>query len=113
MSDKDRCHRSGLSQHERALRSALTQIASGRRVLRGSLQERFRVCGKPKCRCARGEKHHALYLVFAEGKKLRQLYVPKEWEERVRLAVDNYQTATETLRRLSELCWEDVRKRKE
>lgn len=69
---------------ERRARSALARLVPQRGLLRGNLLERRRVCGKPNCRCTRGDWHASLYLVFSEGGKLRQLCVPEAWETRVR-----------------------------
>jgi len=52
-----------------------------------------------------------LYLVLREGGKLRQLYVPKAWEERVRQWVANHRTLRGLLKELSEVYWDKVRRR--
>ena len=52
---------------ERQARSALARLVTQRGVLRGNLSQRRRACGKPTCKCARGELHQSLYLVFSEG----------------------------------------------
>ena len=44
---------------ERQFRAGLAQLAGGHGLLRGTLVERFRTCGNPRCKCARGEKHRA------------------------------------------------------
>lgn len=77
------------------------------------MQERHRVCGKPNCRCTRGEKHRSLYLVLSNGKRLRQLYVPPAWEARVREWVANHQTLREAIKEVSELYWRKVQRREE
>jgi hypothetical protein len=112
MLDKRR-PRTSFSVRERAWRSRLTRIVSGQPFLRGCLQERYRVCGKPNCRCARGQKHRALYLVLSEKGRLKQLYVPPEWEARVRQWVANHQALREIIREISGLYWEKVRQRED
>ena len=103
--------RGAMGSRERAWRSALAQIVAGRGLIRGTLQERLQLCGKPACRCARGQRHRVLYLVLREGGKLRQLYVPKAWEERVRQWVANHRTLRGLLKELSEVYWDKVRRR--
>ncbi|MPY88206.1 MAG: hypothetical protein GEU99_09805 [Luteitalea sp.] len=52
-------------------RKLLEQLARLGPVLRASLIERFTQCGKPGCKCMRGEKHGpATYLTvsYAQGK---------------------------------------------
>jgi len=41
------------------------------------LSERLGKCGKPNCRCTRGELHKSLYLVQSQGGRLRQICVPQ------------------------------------
>ena len=104
--------RTALSPHERALRSQLVQILSGQPFLRASLLERSRVCGKPYCRCAKGHKHRSLYLVVAAGGgRQRQLFVPKDWEERVRQWVENHHRLKELMNQVSDLYWDKVQRR--
>ena len=98
---------------ERQARSALARLVTQRGLLRGNLLERRRVCGKPNCRCTRGELHASLYLVFSEGGKLRQLCVPKAWEGRVRQWVAEYHDARRLLEQISRLYFEKVRQRQD
>ena len=105
--------RAQLSAAERNFRSRITQLAASRRLLRGSLSLRSRKCGKPNCRCAAGELHSSLYLVHRSGGKLRQIFVPKQLEERVRQAVRDYQTLQDFLEEICELEWKRVKQRKE
>lgn len=103
-----------MSPRERALRSRLAQIVSGQGLIRGTLLERWRSCGKPTCRCAKGgPKHRAVSLVLSQEGKLRQLHVPADWEQRVRQWVDQHRALRGLLRELSERYWEKVRRRQE
>jgi hypothetical protein len=98
---------------ERRCRSRAAELAHSRRLLRGSLSVRNQTCGKDGCRCARGEPHVSLYLVQSHNGKPRQLYVPKEWEERVRRAVKDYQELQTLLEELSEWEWRRLTRREE
>jgi len=98
-------HRSSLSASERSFRSRLTQLLHDAWFLRGTLSVRRRRCGKPNCHCARGELHASLYLVQSRRGKLRQLSIPKRWEDRVRQAVSNYQQMQQLIEEISELEW--------
>jgi hypothetical protein len=98
---------------ERQARSALARLVTQRGLLRGNLLERRRVCGKPTCKCTRGELHASLYLVFSEGGKLRQLFVPKTWEARVRQWVADYHDARRLLEEISRLYFEMVQQRQD
>lgn len=100
-----------MSARERELRSRLAQLLRSEGLLRGSLNVRERVCGKPNCKCARGEKHAALYVVASQDGKLRQLYVPKAREDDVRQWVDSHREARELLEEISQLYWRRMKKR--
>ena len=104
---------SQLSNRERQRRSRLAQIIHAARFLRGTLSLRNVCCGKPSCRCARGELHACLYLVRRQGGKLRQLFVPRQREERVREAVKNHQEMERLIEELSDLEWKRLKERKE
>ena len=82
-------------------------------LLPGSLCQTQRRCGKPNCHCARGELHTSLYLVQSHQGKLRQICVPKAWEERIRQAVQNHQQMQTLIEELSEREWQRLRERKE
>ena len=98
---------------ERNLRSRAAQVVHFRHLLRGTLAVRSRQCGKAGCHCTQGQLHVSLYLVQRRGGKLRQLYVPSHWEERVRQAVADYQELQKLVEQLSEMEWKDIEERKE
>ncbi len=104
-------HRSSLSASERRFRSQIAQLSSTNRFLRGTLSERSRSCGKPNCRCARGELHKSLYLVQSHEGKLRQVCIPKSWEPRVRQAVTCYQQMQRLIEEVSGLELDRLRER--
>ena len=105
--------RSSFSDSERRRRSRLAQIAHTQRFLRGTLSARHGRCGKPNCHCARGELHASLYLVQSHQGELRQICVPKAWEQRTRQAVQNHQQMQTLIEELSEREWQRLRERKE
>lgn len=114
MSGKERTiPRGSMSADERRFRSELNKLLSRRGVMRGSLLRRKRVCGKPNCKCARGEKHESLYLVVSEGGKPRQLYIPREWEQAVQQWVDDYRRARQLMEGISRIYWNKVRNRQD
>lgn len=107
-----RISRASMSPEERHLRSQLVQLLSGGAgLLRASLNPRQKVCGKPGCRCARGEKHAALYVVVSEKGKPRQLFVPRTLEPQARQWVSSYQRIRELLDELSRIYWDKLSRR--
>jgi hypothetical protein len=104
--------RAELSAAERSLRSRIAQLASGERFLHGSLSERIAKCGKPTCHCVEGEGHRSLYLVQSHAGKVRQICVPKAWQDPVREAVGVYQEIRRLLDEVSALEWKRFQSRK-
>jgi hypothetical protein len=104
--------RGELSVAERQLRSRLSKVIhdSGG-LMRATLSVREKVCGKSSCKCARGERHEALYLVSKQDKEVRQLFVPAVFKSRVRAWVDEYQRVQDLVEQISELYWEKTKKR--
>jgi hypothetical protein len=114
MSDKVRnIPRSKMTAPERQLRSQLAQLVNQQGLMRGSLSVRQRACGKAGCKCTRGQLHESLYLVLSEEGRMRQLYVPRAFEARVRQWVENHRRARRLMEEISRRYWKKVRDRQE
>lgn len=98
--------RSHLPDKERRARSRLAKIIHEKPFLCGSLVTMHRKCGKPACRCTRGELHRGLYLALRVGQKRKMIHVPQSIEETVRQWVTNYQEVWESMEQISEFCLE-------
>jgi hypothetical protein len=72
-------------------------------IVRGSLIERYKPCGKPGCRCARGPGHGPKhYLSISHTGQLPQMdYVPQGYREQVETYLANYRSVR---RILDEIC---------
>jgi hypothetical protein len=81
--------RSPRSAEERFARSQLAQRLTEQSFLRGSLVESSRSCGKPTCRCQKGQRHHSLYLAVNHRGQRALLYIPRALEATVRQWLDN------------------------
>jgi len=81
-------------------------------ILRGSLVERFVTCGKPTCKCARGERHGPLYYltVSRPGGRTQGLYIAADRLPEVRAWLANYQRLKGQLEAISELNRELLRR---
>lgn len=101
-----------MSREEREARSRLKQlILQDVGLLRGTLSVRQTVCGKPNCRCARGERHTSHVLVASYEGNPRQLYVPESLAPVVREWIAEYQKLRELLEILSGIHWDKVKRR--
>lgn len=101
------------SAARRRIRSRLAQLMTGEDWLRATLTERARRCGKANCHCAKGEPHVSLYLVQSREGKTHQLFVPKEWEARVRAWVKCWQDIHAMLEEESQEQWRRIEERLE
>lgn len=105
--------RSKMSVQERELRSRLAQLAGGKTLIHATISVRQVTCGKKGCRCAKGKRHRAVYLVSNAKAKKRQVFVPSEMEAEVCAWVANYHKATDLLEQISEGAWSELARRKE
>ena len=82
-------------------RHALEKVLMERqRLLRGSLLERPKFCGKPGCKCTRGEPHPpGLYLSRRVGDTARHLFIRSVDHERASREALSYKEFRQALRR--------------
>ena len=99
-------HRSHLPPKERDARSRLAKLLHQKPFLIGSLVSMPRLCGKPNCKCARGELHRGLYLALRVGTKRQMIHVPQTLEEKVRQWIGTYQEIWQLMEQTSEACFE-------
>ena len=95
-------HRSHLTARERDARSRMARIVHQEPFLCGSLVSMNRVCGKPHCKCARGERHPALCLSIRVRGKRKMIHIPKPWETTIRAWVGNYRDLKRLMDRVSD-----------
>ena len=104
-------NRSGMSAKERGSRSRIKPYIEDKEIVRGTLSVRARTCGKLNCKCRKGEKHVALFLVRSKGGKVEQLYIPREKEEAARQWVKNWREVQANLEEISSSYWERLKKK--
>jgi hypothetical protein len=105
--------RSQRSAPERHARSRLAQLISEQPILRGSLVERARSCGKPTCRCQAGHLHRSLYLDTRHQGQRALLYIPRALEDTVRQWVHNGRSLAQQLQALHQLQLDQLLQRKQ
>lgn len=59
-------------------------------AMAASLSKTHKVCGKPNCKCARGEKHEVYQLSWTEKGKRRSTHIRPDELDKVRAAVERY-----------------------
>ena len=91
----------------------LRQLPPLEAILRGSLIERYKRCGKPGCKCADGRGHGPKYYLSVSYPGLRPQmdYVPQECSDQTREFLANYRRARELLEQICEINRELLRRR--
>jgi hypothetical protein len=99
-----------LRQRQKALLKRLPPLQE---ILRGSLVERYKRCGKPGCKCANGPGHGPKYYLTVSFPKRppEMVYVPETFQEKVKENLENYRKAKEIMEELSEINRELLRRR--
>ena len=76
---------------------------SDKPVIKGSVYELKRKCGKPGCKCAQGELHSRMVLSASEKGKTRLRVIPHGFLVEVRIKVGRYQELRRARSRLVEV----------
>jgi hypothetical protein len=101
---------SALRKRREALRRQLPPLIA---ILRGSLITRYKRCGKPGCKCARGRGHGPKYYLSVSFPRLRPQmdYVPQEFYPQARKFLANYRRAHKILEQICEINRQLLRRR--
>jgi hypothetical protein len=91
----------------------LRQLPPLQAILRGSLIERYKRCGKPGCKCADGPGHGPKYYLSVSYPGLRPQmdYVPQESYTQTAEFLANYRRAREILEEICAINRELLRRR--
>jgi len=98
MKNNDKLHE--LIRRQEAL---LRRMFRSPKIIKGSLVELKRVCGKPNCRCQKGQKHASWYLSQSRAGKTKMIYIPKKFEKQAKEAVKRHKQLLRIVEELSEL----------
>jgi len=89
-----------LKEREAQIRDTLPTI---QHVIHGSLIQRTVKCGKPNCRCAKGEGHKRLCLSSFYHGQTAVDHVPFSWEPWIHEGIANYSELQELILELAEI----------
>ena len=70
-------NRQQLIRLSKTLPNQLENIISSKNLIKGSICEKRRKCGNPRCRCAHGELHTTKILSFSDGGKSHIIHLSK------------------------------------
>lgn len=85
------------------------------KILRGSLIESYKKCGKPGCKCATGTGHgpkHSMTVNFPKRKPEND-YIPLEYVAQVKEYVSNYHRFKEIIEQICMINREILKRREE
>ena len=110
MSIQKKADRKKFSQLRQTLLHLASQIKGlvepfffNRPVMKGTVYELKRKCGKPGCKCARGELHGRMVISASEGGKTRLQVIPHGYLIEVEAKVRHYQELRRVRARLGEI----------
>ncbi len=101
---------SSLRRRRKALLRGLPPLDA---ILRGSLIERYKRCGKPGCKCAKGRGHGPKYYlsISRTGERPQMDYVPQAYQEQVKQFLANHQRVRTILDEICAINHELLRRR--
>ena len=88
---------------EKRREAKLKQLRQIGPFITASLVQIHRKCGKPDCRCAKGEGHPAHLLTLKVEGKTKSIYVPKDLVDEVKEWVNNHKRLKGLTKEISKL----------
>lgn len=85
------------------IRELIKPFFSDKPVIKGSLYELKRKCGKPGCKCTQGQLHSSMVVSSSEKGKTRLQIIPQGLLVEVQSKVRRYQNLRRRRRRLGEV----------
>ncbi len=79
------------------------QMPRSSKIVKGTLVELRRECGKPNCHCQKGGKHVSLYLSQSHKGKTRMTYIPWKYEKEIRTSVNRHKKLIRVVEDMSEI----------
>ena len=95
---------------ERNRKEVFRKMPKTEEIIKGTLVVMHNKCGKPNCKCLRGEPHIALALSQYVHGKTKMTYIPKAITNEVKFAVRNYKDSIKCINELSGINLEIVKK---
>lgn len=81
----------------------VTELAKCKKIIKGSLTRNRRRCGKPQCRCMRGELHESLAITYKRGQKSFLIHVPEHLHTQAQEAIADYHKLKNLIEQISQL----------
>ena len=106
-------HDRSTSSLRRRRKALLRRVPSLQQILKGSLIERYKRCGKRGCKCAQGPGHGPKYYlsISRTGQRPQMDYVPQEYQDQVEEYLANYRLVRDIISEISRINQELLRRR--
>lgn len=101
-------HRSSLSQKERSARSKAVKLLHDSPFVIGSMVEMANKCGKPNCKCTKGDKHKSWCLAVRDQGKRKMIHIPHVSETLVSEWVNTYKELWKQMEIISQANFERI-----
>ena len=103
--DRDRLSRMRQSLRELAteIQQIVSVFAERDALIKGTVYEQRRKCGKPTCRCAEGEPHSSMVLSRSEDGRTKLMVVPSGHLKDLQLLTERYQRFRRARARLGQI----------
>jgi len=103
--DRDRLSRMRQSLRELAkeIEHIVSVFAERDALIKGTVYEQRRKCGKPTCRCANGEPHSSMVLSRSEDGRTKLMVVPPGHLKDLQLLTERYQRFRRARARLGQI----------
>lgn len=95
--------RQSLEQLTQELRELLPVFADRLPMLKGTVYEQRRKCGKPSCGCATGELHSTMLLSRSEAGRTKLISIPKGYRKEWQVLTRRYQRFRRARARLGQI----------
>lgn len=105
--------RSSIAALRRRRQQLVRRLPPLDRLLRGSLIERYKSCGKPGCKCARGPGHGPKYYLSVShyGGRPQMDYIPQDYQSQASECLANYHRLREIVDEICAINHELLRRR--
>ncbi len=101
MMKKDYRFKANINWLKRKREALLKKLGATGPFVDGSIVKVRRRCGNKNCRCARGEKHECLYLMYKVKGVTSGVYIPVDLEEEVKEWSQEYRRLKDIIREIS------------
>lgn len=104
-SDRDRLSRMRQSLRElaREIEQLIPIFADSHPLVKGTVYEQRRKCGKPSCRCATGELHGSMILSRSEEGRTKLIGIPTGYLKDLQVLTERYQRFRRARARLGQI----------